>query len=213
MFDQNAPIQVGNRPESSRPPVGGSHAAAEKTGPIVSDHSPHGFPTQATPGMHPGTQTTSHAQFRRQRQADEQNLPMGFLFGLAAAMIGASLWAVITALSGWQIGFMAIGVGWLAGQGVRLGGKGTDQSFAFIGAGLALLGCLFGNLLTSCWFIAQANEIPFGDVLSSLNGAAIGEIFNASFNPIDLLFYGLAVWTGFKYARIEEETSAPAPKA
>ncbi len=213
MFDQNAPIQVGNRQQGQNPTHAHSSSGTSTETPIMPHLQTPTLPGQMHHTDHPGATTTSHAQFRRARQAEEQNLPMGFLFGLAAAMIGASLWATISAISGWQIGFMAIGVGWLAGQGVRYGGKGTDMTFAIIGAGLALLGCLAGNLLTSCWFIAQSAEIPFSDVLSSLNGAAIGEIYSASFSPIDLLFYGLAIWTGFKYARLEEESPAPASKS
>ena len=40
--------------------------------------------------------------------------------------------------------------------------------------------------------------MAFSDVLSRLDLALIQEIMVASFTPIDLLFYGLALYTGYK---------------
>ena len=48
------------------------------------------------------------------------NLPPGVVAGLGAAIVGAAIWAAITAATDYQIGFMAIGVGFLAGFAVRL---------------------------------------------------------------------------------------------
>ncbi len=134
---------------------------------------------------------------------DNANFGMGFLFGLCAAIAGASIWAFITALTEYQIGWMAIGVGFITGWAVRMGGKGTSQSFGIAGACLALFGCMLGNLMTSCFFIAQQYNTGFFDVFFSLDGTIIGEIFANTFQPMDLLFYGLAIFAGYKYSRIE----------
>ena len=83
------------------------------------------------------------------------NLPLGALAGLGAAIAGAAIWAAITAATEYQIGWMAIGVGFLVGFAVRVVGKGSEASFGVVGAVLALLGCLLGNLLTLAWFAAQ----------------------------------------------------------
>src|SRR5882672_10328355 len=70
-----------------------------------------------------------------------ENLPMGFMAGLIAAAVGAGLWALVTILTGYQIGWMAVGVGFLVGWAVRAGGKGTHTVFGMMGAMLALGGC------------------------------------------------------------------------
>ena len=67
------------------------------------------------------------------------------LAGLIAAGLGAYLWAVITIATGYQIGFMAIGVGVLVGSAVRGFGKGIEPVFGVIGTTLALLGCAAGS--------------------------------------------------------------------
>jgi hypothetical protein len=135
-----------------------------------------------------------------QRLRGNQNLSMALLGGLGAAVVGAVLWAFVTAITGWQIGFMAIGVGFLVGFAVRGLGNGVDKSFGYVGAGLSMVGCLLGNLLASCVFIAQSESAGIFDVIFSLTPAAIGEIFTLTFSPIDLIFYGLALYYGYRYS-------------
>jgi hypothetical protein len=166
-------------------------------------------PTMTTPHMQttrPNHQnsTTPQSLFRE----DNENFGMGLFFGLIAAIGGACTWAFITALTNYQIGWMAIGVGFVTGWAVRVGGKGTSQNFGIAGACLALFGCLLGNLLSSCFFISQQYATGYFDVLFSLDSATIGDIFAKTFMPIDLLFYGLAIYTGYKYSRVATEPVA-----
>ncbi len=72
---------------------------------------------------------------------------MGFMAGLAAAAASAGVWALITIVINYQVVWMAVGVGFLVGWGVRLAGKGTHRAFGIMGALLALSGCAVGNLL------------------------------------------------------------------
>jgi hypothetical protein len=128
----------------------------------------------------------------------EQGLLGGVLAGLAAALAGAGLWAAITVVTGYQIGWMAVGVGFLVGIAVRLVGKGIDKTFGVAGALLALLGCLLGNVLTVVHFVAQAEELGYLETLTRLRLSAIPELLIATFSPIDLLFYGIAIYEGYK---------------
>jgi hypothetical protein len=47
-----------------------------------------------------------------------------FVFGLGAAIGGAVLWGLVTQLTGYEIGLIAIAVGWLVGVAVRRGSGG-----------------------------------------------------------------------------------------
>jgi hypothetical protein len=129
-----------------------------------------------------------------------QNLGMGIIGGLIGAAIGAVLWAVVTAVTGYQIGWMAVGVGALVGAGVRLLGKGYKTSFGIVGSVFALLGCLAGNLLTVCMMISQQPDGPrFVDmVLVALRPDVGFALFKDTFTPMDVLFYGIAVYEGYK---------------
>ena len=95
---------------------------------------------------------------------------------------------------------MAIGVGFLVAYAVRLAGKGIDQIFGVVGAILALVGCLVGNLLAVSDLIAKTEGIPFLDVLAQMDFSLVVEIMVATFEPMDILFYGIAVYFGYRYA-------------
>ncbi len=131
---------------------------------------------------------------------DNQNLSLGILGGMGAAAIGAIIWAVITALTNFQIGWMAVGVGFLVGIGVRSLGKGINTSFGIVGAILSLVGCLAGNLLTVCILISRQEGIELFNLLTRLNPAVVVELIKATFNPMDLLFYGIAVYEGYRFS-------------
>ena len=131
---------------------------------------------------------------------ENQNLSMGILGGFIAALAGASVWAIITAITEYQIGFMAIGVGFLVGYAVRYLGHGLDQVYGYIGGGLSLVGCLLGNVLTACIFYAEAESVPFMDVVGSLDFSIAFEILVDTFSFMDILFYGIAVYYGYKWS-------------
>lgn len=121
----------------------------------------------------------------------EQNLLMGIIGGAIAANIGAVIWAVITKITGYQIGWMAIGVGFLVGYAVKMTGNGSTYSFGVAGAVLALAGCIAGNMLAIAVIVGQ------------MHMDTILFLMKKTFSPMDLVFYGLAVYAGFKYSVIE----------
>jgi len=133
-----------------------------------------------------------------QKFEEEQSMAGGFLAGFVAALAGAGAWALVTVLTGYQIGFMAIGVGFLVGLAVQFAGKGIDKIFGVMGAALALLGCLLGNYFTVVHFVGQAEGLGFFDTLTKIKPAAIPELMAMTFSPMDLIFYGIAVYEGFK---------------
>jgi hypothetical protein len=138
----------------------------------------------------------------------EQNLPFAVIFGSIAALVGAALWAAITVATEYQIGYMALGVGALVGVAVRYTGKGIDQIFGILGAALSLAGCVFGNFLSIVGMIAKENSLNFFDVFSNFQFNMIVQIMVETFSPMDIVFYGLAVYTGFKLSirKITEKT-------
>ena len=131
---------------------------------------------------------------------EEQNFMMGVTGGFLGAAIGAILWAVITVLTEYQIGYMALGVGFLAGFGVRLLGKGIDAKFQYAAAALALAGCMVGNLMVVIIFGSLETGISITTILSRLSPAVVVDLYRATFSPMDLLFYGLAIYIGYKYS-------------
>ena len=146
-------------------------------------------------------------QQHRMEVRDNQNLAMGVLGGIGAAALGAWVWAMVAYYTDYQIGWMAIGVGFLVGYSVRQFGKGVDTSFGVIGAVFSLAGCLAGNLLTVCVFIAKEEGVEVTAVLSQLDFETAVEMLVETFNPMDILFYGFALYYGYRnsFYRISDE--------
>jgi antitoxin component YwqK of YwqJK toxin-antitoxin module len=130
-----------------------------------------------------------------QKQQDPVYAAVG---GLAAALVSAVIWAMITVATEYQIAYMAVGVGLLVGFSVRLFGAGVDQYFGIIGAAFSLLGCLLGNLLSQVGFIATAQGMTYFETITLLNLDVIVDIYKESFSPIDLVFYGVAAYGGYR---------------
>ena len=138
---------------------------------------------------------------RRQLES-RQSVLLGIVGGLLGAAIGAVLWAVVTVVTEFQIGFMAIGVGFLAGKGAWIGGRGLKPTYGLIGGVMAMLGCAAGNLLSACAFIAQLPEaeLTFFQILGNLDFELINIIMRETFHPLDVLFGLIAISTGWKYS-------------
>ena len=140
----------------------------------------------------------SNEQFEQLRL--EQNLPFGILAGFIAAIMGAILWGIITVATEYQIGYMALAVGAGVGFAIRFAGKGIDQIFGYWGAGIALFGVLLGNLLSIIGFIANAEGLGYIETLVLIDYNYIPELMMETFSGIDLFFYGIAAYEGFKFA-------------
>jgi len=140
----------------------------------------------------------AQAAFLEQRLRSEENLVLGVAAGLVASLVGTGAWAGVTVATGYQIGFMAIGVGLLVGWAVRAAGKGVSSVFGVAGAALALVGCALGNLLAVMAVVAQNDGVPLLEALPQLDPQLAWELMVAFFSPMDVLFYGVALYEGYR---------------
>jgi len=160
------------------------------------------------------TEITNAPYERTEREFDkmkmQENLPMAILSGFIVAVLTAVLWGAITVITHFQIGFMAIGVGIAVGFTVRKFGKGETYTFGFTGAGLSLLGCLLGNLFSIAGFLSVELGISVVEMLSIIFSmpSYIPSLLIDNFHVIDILFYGLALYYGYKYSINAESLTA-----
>jgi hypothetical protein len=138
------------------------------------------------------------AAYLQQQLESDQNLGMALGAGALASLVGAAAWAGITVITGGQIGFMAIGVGFLVGYAVRIAGKGLTAVFGVVGAGFALVGCALGNLFAVTALVAQNEGVAFLEAVGQLNPEFIQDLMVAFFSPMDLLFYAIAIYEGYR---------------
>jgi hypothetical protein len=104
---------------------------------------------------------------------------------------GAGLSAVLT---GYQIGWIAWGVGAAAGGGMSYGADEVEDGTipGIITAFMALAGILLGKILIVIWLLNQAGAPePLGQPVIAL-------VFRHMFAPIDAVFILLAFFTAYK---------------
>jgi 1,4-dihydroxy-2-naphthoate octaprenyltransferase len=130
-------------------------------------------------------------------QQNKQNLPLALIAGIIAMFISAIAWAVVTVITNYQIGWMAIGVGFLVGLAVRLG-NGTNNLYRYLGAGLALLGCILGNFFTFVGVFGNTLSISPIEALKLINYADVPSVMVDMASPIDFLFYAFAIFQAYK---------------
>jgi hypothetical protein len=122
--------------------------------------------------------------------------------GLAAAIAGAIAWAAVTKMTHTKLGLLAVAVGALIGIAVRKFGRSGGTTLAVIGGACAVVGCLLGDLFTAAAFFADGGDVSLVDAtLRALSPTVAPEILAAAFTPMTLVFYAIAVYEGFTFAR------------
>jgi hypothetical protein len=130
----------------------------------------------------------------------QQNFMAAIPAGLAAAIVGAVLWAGATFVTETKIGLIAVAVGLLVGYAIRVTGKGIEPKFAMLGALCAALGWGLGTLLSDVAFLAKHAGNPFLDTLMRLGLRRTLSLVTGAFEPMDLLFLSIAVYEGYKFS-------------
>ena len=132
--------------------------------------------------------------------------------GLVAALVGGIVWGLIVKVSDYEVGFVAWGIGFIAGTAVVLatrGAKGTQ--FQVIAVVSALLGILLGKYLGYAFDIkeqADAAGVSIG-LLSGDMFSFFREDLENVFGLFDVLWVGFAVFTAWRIPQIDAPEPAP----
>jgi hypothetical protein len=131
------------------------------------------------------------------------------IFALAFGIPGALLWFGITILSGWQIGLVAVGVGYLVGLGTVIGsGNKTGIRLQLLSATVSLITIIMGEYFIANHYVHQAlNELGITNISYFINPVWVFEsLFEVlKEDPITLLFWGIAVYVGFSIPKEKKE--------
>jgi hypothetical protein len=130
----------------------------------------------------------------------EQHLTRGILSGITVGIIGAILWGIITVVTGFQIGYMAIAIGAGVGFTIRKFGNGIDSIFGFWGAGISLISVLYGNFLSRIEIRASLMGDDYFETLVNFDYSNFLDILSKDFGLVDLIFYGIAIFAGYNYS-------------
>lgn len=134
---------------------------------------------------------------------------------VTVAVVGGLVWAIIVVQSGYEVGFVAWGIGIFAGFVVAYLARGVTVSLQVIAVLASGLGILLGKYVT---FVHQL-RVTADDLLSGAGGQfgyfgsnscrlfreSLGDVFSAH----DLLWIGLAVVSAWRIAEMTAERFFP----
>jgi hypothetical protein len=133
------------------------------------------------------------------------DLAGGVIGGAIGAVLATAIWYGVVAITSWQVGIVAIAVGFIVGQGVVLG-AGRHPSIALVPISLAFT---FTSLVVSEYLIARHFLGIAAAEISAETGVTIAEVeavfaspfellrFSLEAEPITLLFWAIAGWEAF----------------
>lgn len=184
----------------SRDFVSGRGLICKRSGslPNVEEECEHYQKDEALEAVAPTPDPEIFSQVLSQEQLlAEENLPKGFVCGLVACLVGAAVWALVSVSTGYQIGYMAIGVGFIVGLAMRMG-KGVRPIFGIVGAALALFSCVLGDYFSMVGYVAQEYEMAYMETLTSVPVADVVSVLVENLMSMTALFYGIAIYEGYK---------------
>jgi hypothetical protein len=134
--------------------------------------------------------------------------------GLAAALVGGIVWGLIVKITDYEVGFVAWGIGFIAGSAVVAATRGAKgPRLQVIAVVSALLGILLGKYLAFA-FTVQDDAESVGDSIGLLSGDMFSLFRNnldVVFSFFDLLWVGFAVFTAWRIPQLDEPEPAAAP--
>jgi len=145
-----------------------------------------------------------------EKKATSQTLLPATLGGLLAALVGGAVWALIAEASGYEIGFMAIGMGILSGEVVVLCAQGKKgPPLQIIAVLSSILGILVANYIMFFNTVKELAIEEYGEEIVSLLSMFNSDLISTFFEGIGDIFsdgYGilwmiLAIFTAWKIPR------------
>lgn len=107
--------------------------------------------------------------------------------GIGLGLVGAAGWAIAVHYTPLQIGFIAWGIGWLAGKGVRLGNGGRCSLAWGVTAAAIAVGCFAVSKLFSILLrVSEGNQI--------LDWIAV---YRDEYSIFDVLWIAFAIWPAY----------------
>lgn len=134
----------------------------------------------------------------------ESRTGLGIIFGLLLGVIGAILWAVVVKVTGYNIGIVAIGVGYLVSEGFVRTGRGTKKSIGIIAGVIALISIFLGEMLTMIVLIAEYWDMSILEAVQNMYISKLPMLVIESTEPISIVFYLIAVRYAYQRSFINE---------
>ena len=135
----------------------------------------------------------------------------GLLAGLLAAVLATAIWYGVVALTSYQLGIVAIAVGFVVGQGVVLGARRhASIALPVISVVLTLLALAISEYLIVAYFVGQELGVPI-DIVQPPDFVVSVITDSLAADPLTLAFWAIALFqaVAIPWRAITRWTPAP----
>jgi hypothetical protein len=183
---------------------GGSKAVVAAAAPAPSSAVPTTGTLTGAPGAAPGAiaggpfglpaASAAMPPMAPPRAASMSDVLGGLFAGLVAAILATAIWYGVIVVTHYELGIVAIAVGFLVGQGVVLGARGRASiALVVISPLLTLLALGIGEYLIVAYFVGQELGVPI-DVVQPPDFVMSVIVDSIASDPITLAFWAIALF-------------------
>lgn len=130
------------------------------------------------------------------------NLPRAVAFGVGAALVSSLVWYGVVVVTNYELGVLAVGVGWLVAVAVVAGsGGGRGLALQLVSVAVTVAAMAFSEyLIVRHLMLAALGESAPASVPWLLPPDKMLRLVAAGIeaSPMTLLFWAIAVWTAFR---------------
>ena len=148
-------------------------------------------------------------------QGKDINFPGAIAGGLMGGALGALIWWGVVVVTNYQIGLIAIVIGWAAGQGVHiLSGRKRALSLQIISVAITAVSYSMASYWVSRTFIlkyAAENSVEAALPLFP-DPSLLFDVVSSGMEMLDLLFVAIALWQAWKMPAQLVVRSSEAPQ-
>jgi len=132
------------------------------------------------------------------KSAEAAQRPLiGVAAGVGAMLAGTALW--ILAAQKFQLTWMSAAVAFGIASAIKYAGRSKDFWYGIVGALLALIATIAGNLATAIFIVSKRGRTP-AEILAQLDVDTAITFLKALGGPMSIVFYGGALYIGFWFS-------------
>lgn len=143
-------------------------------------------------------------------ESESPNLASGLAAGLLAALIASLIWFGVVVITEYQLGLVAIAIGWLVAQAVMFGaGRKRGAPLQLTSVGITLAAMATSEYFIVRHFIVEAIKaeghtgfplfLPPADMVDVI-------VEGIKIEPMTLLFWALALWVAYRQPAVRRLT-------
>ncbi|MFE7708908.1 hypothetical protein ACFU6I_24620 [Streptomyces sp. NPDC057486] len=189
------PVPPPNQPQQpyDAQPGGNPFAGQQPGQPGVATGNPFAGQQPGQPGQF------GDVPFAPAPAAARNNVGLGLLAGVVAAVVAAAVYGAIIGATKHEIGYAAVGVGFLVGLAAgKVGGR--NPVLPVLSAVIALVSVYFGQLLGEAMIAAKELPVTVSELFFDHFGL-LNEAWKADADPLTFVFIAIAAFAAFSGAK------------